>query len=62
MKNPKSIHNGRASRSPKGRIPHRRPKPKHLLGYDDLLGQGAALWNDEEFARFQTWLRETRRE
>jgi hypothetical protein len=27
----------------------------------DLVGQGADLWTDDEFERFQTWLRERRR-
>jgi hypothetical protein len=29
--------------------------------FDDLLGQGSDLWNDADFERFQTWLRESRR-
>ena len=29
--------------------------------FDDLVGQGADLWTDEEFERFHTWLRERRR-
>jgi hypothetical protein len=28
--------------------------------FDDLVGQGADLWTDEEFQRFQAWLRERR--
>jgi hypothetical protein len=30
------------------------------MSFDDLLGQGASLWDNEEFERFQVWLRETR--
>jgi hypothetical protein len=29
--------------------------------FDDLLGQGAALWDDQEFESFQEWLRHIRR-
>jgi hypothetical protein len=28
--------------------------------FDDLVGRGANLWNDEEFQRFQDWLRDSR--
>ncbi len=29
--------------------------------FDDLVGRGADLWNDDEFERFQVWLQESRR-
>jgi hypothetical protein len=29
--------------------------------FDDLVGKGAGLWSDDEFERFQAWLREGRR-
>jgi hypothetical protein len=29
--------------------------------FDDVLGQGGDLWNDEEFEQFLAWLRESRR-
>jgi hypothetical protein len=72
MKKNKSIYNGRSTRTPKkpkqgkptgqARVNHVRGEPKQKLraNFDDLLGKGAALWNDDEFERFQAWLRETR--
>jgi hypothetical protein len=71
MKKPKSIHNGqaRASKKPKQRKPGAQAHVNHVQGqrkqkprasFDDLLGKGAVLWNDDEFERFQAWLREIR--
>jgi hypothetical protein len=30
------------------------------IQFEELFGRGSGLWNDEEFARFQAWLRDSR--
>jgi len=71
MKKSKPYHNGRATRAtkmPRKRKPLRLPddraprrtKQRQRASFDDLLGRGATLWDDEEFERFQAWLREKR--
>ena len=47
-------------RAPKNGSPARNIKVKRSQ-FDDLVGGGADLWNDDEFERFQAWLRENRR-
>jgi hypothetical protein len=41
-------NSGQAAKKPVGR-------------FDDLVGQGANLWSDDESERFRIWLRERRR-
>jgi hypothetical protein len=64
-----------SSSRPRGRTSsRRRAKPKRRENgapsdagtklrarFDDLLGQGAGLWSDDEFERFRIWLGERRR-
>jgi hypothetical protein len=40
--------------------PARNARPPRAQ-FDDLVGRGADLWNDDEFERFQVWLQESRR-
>jgi hypothetical protein len=49
---------------------HRRPGKNGAVGrnakspsagFNELVGRGAQLWDDQEFERFQAWLRESRR-
>ena len=74
MSKPKttSLNNGQPLKARKGRrqstlrpqATQRQSRPlarkKHRPHFDELLGQGANLWDDLEFERFQAWLRETR--
>jgi hypothetical protein len=37
-----------------------RSAKKPRAQFDDLVGRGADLWSDDEFERFQVWLRDCR--
>ena len=51
-------------RAKPGRRQNAAPPPaadKPRAQFDDLLGQGAELWSNDEFEHFRIWLRERRR-
>jgi len=39
----------------------KRDKKSPSVSFDELVGRGAGLWDNDEFERFQAWLRDSRR-
>ncbi len=69
MATPPSVKRASNSKSSQGRKQARPRRPASTRGdtetprasFDELVGQGARLWDDDEFERFQDWIRQARK-